>query len=192
MSTLNVTNINAADGTSSLTIANGTGNIDGLTATNVTGTGTFTGTLLIDDNHPYFYAQGSSVFQSAAYLGTPSSFTAVKTWNTVTLNQANLLNTTNGYMEVPSGQAGLYEYRVNSNSGTTNAHRGLYVYKKSGGSVTYIDSVFSMNDYSGYTLASHKILNLAAGDIILVGYHNQYDSWNTTDEYSTFFARRIK
>ena len=180
MSTLNVTNINAADGTSGLTIANSTGSVSG------------SGTFLIDDNIPYFYAQGSSVFQSAAYLGTPSSFTAVKTWNTVTLNQANLLNTTNGYMEVPSGQAGLYEYRVSSNSGTANQHRGVYVFKKSGSTVTNLDNVFSNNDYSGYTLASHKILNLAAGDIILVGYHNSYDSWNTSDVYSTFFARRIK
>ena len=128
MSTLNVTNINAADGTSSLTIANSTGNV--------------TGTFLIDDNIPYFFAEGSTVFQSAAYLGTPSTFTAVKTWATVTLNQANLLNTTNGYMEVPSGQAGLYEYRVSSNGGTVNAHRGVYVYKKSGASVTNIDNVF--------------------------------------------------
>jgi hypothetical protein len=185
MSTLNVTNINAADGTSSLTIANGTGNIDGLTGT---------GTFLIDNNHPYFFAEAATVFQSAAYLGTPSAFTAAKTWNTVTLNQANLLNTTNGYMEVPSGQAGLYEVHVSSNSGTTNAHRSVDVYKKSGSTITHIDNVFCMNDYSGYRLASHKILNLLAGDIIMVGYHNSYDSWNTniTPAYSSFFARRIK
>lgn len=180
MSTLNVTNINAADGTSALTIANSTGSVSG------------TGAFLIDDNIPYFFAEGSSVFQSAGYLGTPSIFTAVKTWTTVTLNQSNLLNTANGYLEVPSGQAGLYEYRVCSNSGTADAHRGVYVYKKSGASITNIDNVFGMNDYSGYTLASHKILNLAVGDIILVGYHNSYDSWNTSDVHSTFFARRIK
>lgn len=178
MSTLSVTNINAADGTSGLTIANSSGNV------------TATGSFLIDDNHPYFSAEGSSVFQSGGYLSTPSTFTAVKTWSSVTLNQANLLNTTNGYMEAPV--TGIYEFRVSTNSGTTSAHRGLYVFKKSGSTVTNIDNVFSHNDYSGYTLASHKILSLTAGDIILVGYHNGYDSWNTNAVYSTFFGRRIK
>jgi hypothetical protein len=169
-------------------------NLSGTTAATIDSAGNVSasGTFLIDDNHPYFYAQGSSVFQSAAYLGTPSTFTAVRTWNTVTLNQANLLNTANGYMEVPAGQAGIYEYRVNSNSGTVNAHRGMYVFKISGSSITNLDSVFSNNDYSGYTLASHKMLNLAAGDKILVGYHNSYDSFNVNDIYTSFFGRRIK
>jgi len=162
------------------------------TAATIDSSGNTSGTFLIDDNHPYFSAEGSSVFQSAAYLGTPSTFTAVKTWENVILNQAGLLNTTNGYMEIPSGQGGIYEFRVSSNSGTATAHRGLYVYKKSGGSVTNVDNVFTMNDYSGYTIASHKILSLSAGDIIMVGYHNGYDSWSTSTTYSTFFGRRIK
>ena len=184
MSTLSVTNINAADGTSGLTIANSSGNV---TATgNVTASGSF----LIDDNHPYFSAEGSSVFQSAGYLGTPSTFTAVKTWASVTLNQASLLNTTNGYMEAPV--TGIYEFRVSTNSGVNNAHRGCYVFKKSGSTVTNIDNVFSHNTYSGWTIASHKIVSLQAGDIILVGYHNSYDAWNTNLTYSTFFGRRIK
>ena len=184
MSTLSVTNINAADGTSGLTIANSSGNVT------ATGNLTETGSFLIDDNHPYFSAEGSSVFQSAGYLGTPGTFTAVKTWTNVVLNQASLLNTTNGYLEAPV--TGIYEYRVSSNSGTTSAHRGLYVFKKSGSTVTNIDNVFSHNTYSGWTIASHKIVSLQAGDIILVGYHNSYDSWNTNNVYSSFFGRRIK
>lgn len=179
MSKLNVNTIANASGTTAATIDS---------AGNVSASGTF----LIDDNHPYFYAQGSSVFQSAAYLGTPSTFTAVKTWSTVTLNQANLLNTANGYMEVPSGQGGIYEYRAGSNSGQNNAYRGMYVYKISGSSITQIDNVFTNNDYSGYTLASHKMINLAAGDKILMGYHNSYDPFNVNDVYTSFFARRIK
>ena len=183
MSTLKVNTIAHINGTNAMTI-----DTDG----GVTANGTFNGTFLLDDNHPYFYAEGSTAFQSAAYLGTPSSFTAAKTWATVVINQQNLLNTANGYMIVPAGQGGIYEYRVQSNSGTTNAHRGIYVYKKSGSTVTNIDNVFTMNDYSGYTIASHKILNLAAGDIILVGYHNSYDSWNNNNFYSSFLGRRIK
>ena len=131
-------------------------------------------------------------FQSGGYNGLPSTITAPATYTTVDLNQSSLLNTSNGYMEVPSGQAGFYEVFVNSNSGTANAHRGLYVYHKSGSTLTVIDNTFTMNDYSGYTISSHRMINLAAGDLIMWGYHNSYDQFNTSLISFNCWGRRIK
>ena len=151
-----------------------------------------TGSFLIDDSIPYFHARGIASFQSGGYNGLPSTITAPATYTTVDLNQSSLLNTSNGYMEVPSGQAGFYEVFVNSSSGTANAHRGLYVYHKSGSTLTVIDNTFTMNDYSGYTISSHRMINLAAGDLIMWGYHNSYDQFNTSLISFNCWGRRIK
>ena len=152
-----------------------------------------TGSFLIDDSIPYFHARGIASFQSGGYNGLPSTITSPATYTTVDLNQSNLLNTSNGYMEVPSGQAGFYEFFVNSNSGTADGHRGLYVYHKpSGSSPTLIDNTFTRNDYSGYTISSHRIMNLAAGDLIMWGYHNSYVAFHSSSIYFNCWGRRIK
>lgn len=151
-----------------------------------------TGSFLIDDSIPYFHARGIASFQSGGYNGLPSNITAPATYTTVDLNQSNLLNTSNGYMEVPSGQAGFYEFFVNSNSGPSDGHRGLYVYHKSGSTVTNIDAVFTMNDYSGYSILSHRFMNLAAGDLIMWGYHNSYVAFGSNVIHFVCWGRRIK
>ena len=49
-----------------------------------------------------------------------------------------------------------------------------------------------MNDYSGYTISSHRILSLSQGDKILWGYHNSYVAWSSATTQFACWGRRIK
>ena len=186
MSTLAVDAIQNAAGTSAATIGS---NGEITTAHNLTSSGVITGNYLIDDNYPIFSGQGISGFQSAGYEGVPSTIVCPSGY-AMQLNQGNLMGS-DGAMIAPA--AGFYEYCVVSNSGTADGHRGLYVFQKpSGGTPTQIDNVFTMNDYSGYTIASHRIIQMAQGDKILWGYHNSYVQWNQAATHFNCFGRRIK
>lgn len=174
MSTLKVNTISHLNGTTGATIAS---------------TGHISGNYLIDDNYPIFACEGISGFQSAAYEGVGSNIVCPSGYTTTHINQSTLMGS-DGAMLIPT--TGIYEYCVVSNSGTTDGHRGLYVYRKTGGTATIIDTVFTMNDYSGYTIASHRILSLSQGDKILWGYHNSYVAWSSSSQAFSCFGRRIK
>ena len=186
MSTLAVDAIQNAAGTSAATIGS---NGEITTAHNLTSSGVITGNYLIDNNYPIFSCNGISGFQSAGYEGVASTITCPSGYSTTVINQAGLMGS-DGAMVAPAD--GIYEYMVNSNSGTADGHRGLYVYHKSSGGTTNIDNVFTMNDYSGYTISSHRILSLSQGDKILWGYHNSYVAWNQNNTQVTCWGRRIK
>ena len=151
--------------------------------------GAITANYLLDGNYPIFSCTGISGFQSAAYEGVGSNIVCPSGYSTTVINQASLMGT-DGAMIAPAD--GIYEYCVVSNSGTTDGHRGLYVYQKTSGSTTLIDNVFTMNDYSGYTIASHRILSLSQGDKILWGYHNSYVAWNQNNTAFNCWGRRLK
>lgn len=185
MSTLAVDAIQNAAGTSAATIGS---NGEITTAHNLTSSGVITGNYLIDDNYPIFSGQGISGFQSAGYDGVPSTITCPSGYN-LQINQAGLMGS-DGAMIAPAN--GFYEYCVVTNSGTVTNHRGLYVFHKTSSGVTNIDNVFTMNDYSGYTLASHRIIQMSQGDKVLWGYHNTYDQWNQNNSNFNCWGRRIK
>ena len=178
-SVLGVRNIQHTNGTDAMTIAS-----DG-----VINAGTITGNYLIDDNYPIFSCTGVSGFQSAAYEGVGSNIVCPSGYTVTVINQAGLMGS-DGAMVAPAD--GIYEYFVNSNGGTTTGHRGLYVYHKSSSGTNNIDNVFTMNDYSGYTISSHRILSLSQGDKILWGYHNSYIAWNQNNTQFTCWGRRLK
>ena len=186
MSTLAVDAIQNAAGTSAATIGS---NGEITTSHNLTSSGVITGNYLIDDNYPIFACTGLSGFQSAGYDGVPSTITCPSGYTTTVINQAGLMGS-DGAMIAPAN--GIYEFLVQSNGGQASGHRGLYVFHKTSGSVTNIDNVFTMNDYSGYTISSHRILSLSQGDKILWGYHNAYVAWNTNLTQFHCFGRRIK
>jgi len=174
MSTLKVNTIAHLNGTTSATIAS---------------TGEISGNYLVDDNYPIFACQGISGFQSAAYEGVGSNIVCPSGYTTTHINQAGLMGS-DGAMLIPT--TGIYEWFVCTNSGTAVGYRGLYVYRKTGGTTTQVDNVFSMNDYSGYTLISHRIFALSQGDKILWGYHNSHIAWNNSEGYFNCWGRRIK
>ena len=151
--------------------------------------GAITANYLLDSNYPIFSCTGISGWQSANYEGVGSTITCPSGYSTTIINQASLMGT-DGAMVAPAD--GIYEYCVVSNSGTATAHRGLYVYHKSSGGTTNIDNVFTMNDYSGYTIASHRIVSLSQGDKILWGYHNSYNQWNQNNANFNCWGRRLK
>ena len=186
MSTLAVDAIQNAAGTSAATIGS---NGEITTAHNLTSSGVITGNYLIDDNYPIFACQGISGFQSAAYEGVGPNIVCPSGYSTTHINQAGLMGS-DGAMIAPAN--GIYEWFVCSNSGTADGHRGLYVYLKSGGTTTLVDNVFTMNDYSGYTISSHRIYTLSQGDKILWGYHNSYVQWTSSQAYFNCWGRRIK
>ena len=186
MSTLAVDAIQNAAGTSAATIGS---NGEITTAHNLTSSGVITGNYLIDNNYPIFSCNGISGFQSAGYEGVASSIICPSGYNVTVINQAGLMGS-DGAMVAPAD--GIYEYMVNSNSGTADGHRGLYVYHKSSGGTANIDNVFTMNDYSGYTISSHRIVSLSQGDKLLWGYHNSYVQWNQANTLFTCWGRRIK
>ena len=177
-SVLGVRNIQHTNGTDAMTVAS-----DGSITT-----GVITGNYLIDDNYPIFSGQGISGFQSAGYEGVPSTITCPSGY-AMQINQAGLMGS-DGAMIAPAD--GFYEYCVVSNSGPTSGHRGLYVFHKTSSSVTNIDNVFTMNDYSGYTIASHRIIQMSQGDKILWGYHNSYVQWHQGAANFNCWGRRIK
>ncbi len=159
------------------------------TAATIASNGEISGNYLIDNNYPIFACQGISGFQSAAYEGVGANVVCPSGYTTTHINQAGLMGN-DGAMIIPT--TGIYEWFVCTNSGTADGHRGLYVYRKSGGTTTAVDNVFSMNDYSGYTLISHRISALSQGDKILWGYHNSYVQWTTNVAYFNCWGRRIK
>ena len=185
MSTLAVDAIQNAAGTSAATIGS---NGEITTAHNLTSSGVITGNYLIDDNYPIFSGQGIAGFQSAGYEGVPSTIVCPSGY-AMQINQAGLMGS-DGAMIAPAD--GYYEYCVVSNSGTADGHRGLYVYQKTSSGTTNIDAVFTMNDYSGYTIASHRIIQMSQGDKILWGYHNSYVQWNQSATTFNCWGRRIK
>jgi len=174
MSTLEVQNIKHTNGTDAITVSTA---------------GAITGNYLLDDNYPIFACDGISGFQSAAYEGVGANIVCPSGYTTTVINQASLMGT-DGAMVAPAD--GIYEFLVQSNGGTTTGHRGLYVYHKSSGGTNNIDNVFTMNDYSGYTISSHRILSLSQGDKILWGYHNSYVAWNTNTTQFACWGRRLK
>ena len=186
MSTLAVDAIQNAAGTSAATIGS---NGEITTAHNLTSSGVITGNYLIDDNYPIFSFTGLSGFQSAGYDGVPSTITCPSGYSVTAINQAGLMGS-DGAMVAPAN--GIYEFLVQSNGGAASGHRGLYVFHKTSGGVTNIDNVFTMNDYSGYTISSHRIISLSQGDKILWGYHNSYVAWNTATTQFACWGRRIK
>ena len=188
MSTLAVDAIQNAAGTSAATIGS---NGEITTAHNLTSSGVITGNYLIDNNHPYFSCAGISGFQSANYESVGSTIVCPSGYTTTVLNQAGLMGS-DGAMVAPA--AGIYEYFVctQTTTGGNSGHRGLYVYQKTSGSTTLIDNVFTMNDYSGYTIASHRILSLSQGDKILWSYHNSYVAWNQNNTAFNCWGRRLK
>ena len=186
MSTLAVDAIQNAAGTSAATIGS---NGEITTAHNLTSSGVITGNYLIDDNYPIFSCTGISGFQSANYEGVGSTIVCPSGYTVTVINQAGLMGS-DGAMVAPAN--GIYEFMVNSNGGTTDGHRGLYVFHKSSAGTNNIDNVFTMNDYSGYTISSHRILSLSQGDKILWGYHNSYVAWNQNNTQFTCWGRRIK
>ena len=178
-SVLGVRNIQHTNGTDAITIAS-----DGaITA------GAITGNYLIDDNYPIFACTGISGFQSAAYEGVGANIVCPSGYTTTVINQAGLMGT-DGAMVAPAD--GIYEFLAQSNGGTTTGHRGLYVYHKSSAGTNNIDNVFTMNDYSGYTISSHRILSLSQGDKVLWGYHNSYVAWSSATTQFHCFGRRLK
>jgi len=186
MSTLAVDTIQNAAGTQAASIGS---NGEITTSHNLTSSGVITGNYLIDNNYPIFSGQGISGFQSAAYEGVGANIVCPSGYGATVINQAGLMGS-DGAMVAPAN--GIYEFMVNSNGGTTDGHRGLYVYHKSSNGTNIIDSVFTMNDYSGYTISSHRILSLSQGDKILWGYHNSYVAWNQNNTQFTCWGRRIK
>ena len=177
-SVLGVRNIQHTNGTDAMTVAS-----DGSITT-----GVITGNYLIDDNYPIFSGQGISGFQSAGYEGVGANIVCPSGY-AMQINQGSLMGS-DGAMIAPAD--GFYEYLVVSNSGTTDGHRGLYVYQKTSSGTSLIDNVFTMNDYSGYTIASHRIIQMSQGDKILWGYHNSYVQWHQGATYFNCWGRRLK
>ena len=156
MSTLNVTNIKAADGTSALTIANSTGAVTQTVPPSVT-----TPILLWArlDN-----AAGNSL--------TSADTTIV--WNVEMVDTASAYNNTNGYFTCP--RAGHYEvhwhylHRFDGYIRTTLRKNNTYIYGSGGATIVYTNN----NDNGDEIMASGTaIVNCAVNDTLSIYFYNK-------------------
>lgn len=181
-SVLKVDNIQNSSGTSAISIDT-SGNI------------TPAQKLLYGTNQPMFSARGQNANSSITNLALSNttdetSTTYITGFSQLDVNQGNLYS--NGRLVAPVN--GIYEINALSGQGTTVNYRALIVIKldSAGTSGEEIYRVWSLNDYSWYTLAYHGFLELTAGEQIAIGWHSSYAVHTQSEnEGATLFSAKL-
>ena len=155
MSTLNVTNIKAADGTSALTIANSTGAVTQAVPPSVT-------TPILS-----WARKNDASLTSAGTI----------VWNIEMVDTANAYNNTNGYFTCP--RAGHYEvhwhylHRFNGYIRTTLRKNDTYIYGSDAATILYTNNTDSGDEIIASGMA---IANCAVNDTLSIYFHGRSGS----------------
>ena len=122
--------------------------------------------------------QANSVANNSAV----TDFKEVNSWSVTDVNIGNCLS--NGRFVAPV--TGNYHLSAYSHRGSSTDYRALFMFVYNGSSYTQLITVYSGNDYKGYTIGGSLIYPLTAGHEVLVGWDNSYSNWNSENDKSSF------